>query len=250
MIDLLDEQGIAHRLWPLTDSAAVESVARGLAGVTAVLADGHHRLAAAAQLADRGDGWRHTLAVLFDAEHLGPRLRAVHRLLHPSVTDPVGRLDDIEGVTVVPREADPDDLGMAIGELAGSLRRGTARRFGIVTDGQLWRVEVNDAIAQRRLAQHDVPAPLRLVDLVLAEEVLFPALGLRQGAGEPVTEPERLAERLTGPQRGREVLLLLAPPTVGQVYAVAQAGLRMPPKSTWFAPKPRAGLLMRRPDLR
>ena len=45
-----------------------------------------------------------------------------------------------------------------------------------------------------------------------------------------------------------DALVLLSPPTVQQVLEVARSGLRMPAKTTWFWPKPRAGLVMRRLD--
>lgn len=43
-------------------------------------------------------------------------------------------------------------------------------------------------------------------------------------------------------------LILLRPPTAAQVLQVATTGGRMPAKTTWFRPKPRAGLVMRRLD--
>jgi len=45
-----------------------------------------------------------------------------------------------------------------------------------------------------------------------------------------------------------EVAILVRPTEVGQVCAVADAGDRMPPKSTYFYPKPTTGLVMNRLD--
>ncbi len=42
-----------------------------------------------------------------------------------------------------------------------------------------------------------------------------------------------------------DAAILLAPVTVGQIRAAALAGVRMPQKTTYFAPKPRSGLVYR-----
>jgi uncharacterized protein (DUF1015 family) len=39
--------------------------------------------------------------------------------------------------------------------------------------------------------------------------------------------------------------VLLRPPTVGQIAAISRGGVRMPPKTTFFWPKPRTGMVVR-----
>jgi uncharacterized protein (DUF1015 family) len=42
-----------------------------------------------------------------------------------------------------------------------------------------------------------------------------------------------------------QAAVLLRPATVDQIAGVAQGGVRMPPKTTFFAPKPRTGMVIR-----
>ena len=54
-----------------------------------------------------------------------------------------------------------------------------------------------------------------------------------------------LARRVDG---GEAVAFALHPTSIEQLMAIADAGLIMPPKSTWFEPKLRSGLLIHRLD--
>ena len=72
-IDIVDDQGLRHRTWPLTDDEA-EQVTEALAPYPCLLADGHHRVAAAVAL-----GRTAVPAVVTFASH-APRLDAVWRL--------------------------------------------------------------------------------------------------------------------------------------------------------------------------
>ena len=47
-------------------------------------------------------------------------------------------------------------------------------------------------------------------------------------------------------QTDMTVAFAMYPTSIGELFAVADAGLLMPPKSTWFEPKLRSGLLMHR----
>jgi uncharacterized protein (DUF1015 family) len=92
--------------------------------------------------------------------------------------------------------------------------------------------------------------PTATLDVTLLQNrVLAPVLGI----ADP-TADQRISfvsgadgmdelERLAGEQG---VAFSLYPTSVDDLMAVSDAGLLMPPKSTWFAPKPRSGLFLRR----
>ena len=234
-VELVDENGVAHRLWTITDAEEIHAVVSGLASVTAVLADGHHRLAAAQALVELPDGPAgagHTLGLVLDASSGGPRLRALHRRVHSSHPDPVRRLDDVAGVAVAPWSG-------SRAELTQDLEEGPRRRFGVITAAGCWLVSLAPDAGADVLAERGVPAPLAAVDMTLLHEVLYPAMGVY--ADDVVVDPATDAD----PAAPSDALVLLAPPSVQQVLEVARADLRMPAKTTWFWPKPRAGLLLR-----
>lgn len=242
VVAMQDEIGLTHRLWRLDDPVDVQLVVEGLAGVAAVLADGHHRLAAArrARQLEDGQGWGGTLAMVMDATHDGPSLRSVHRLLRCSHPDPVGQLAALEGVQATAWTGEADAL-------AAGVDAATKPLIGVVTASGAWMVELEHARLGAVLDGAGVPPVLQALDVTVALELLFPVMGAYHD--RPVADVAVGLDRLqdTGPdgEEPCDALVLLRPPTIPQVVAVARAGERMPPKSTWFWPKPRAGLLMR-----
>jgi uncharacterized protein (DUF1015 family) len=89
--------------------------------------------------------------------------------------------------------------------------------------------------------------PVRHVDAAVFEAAVVPALA---GLGSPeVTYRHDAMEVAALVDKGAaDAAVLLRPPTVEQIRAVAFAGNRMPQKTTFFHPKPRTGLVFRRLD--
>jgi len=90
--------------------------------------------------------------------------------------------------------------------------------------------------------------PYATLDVVLLDNLIIgPILGIsdprtsRRLEYIPGTVP---LEYLTA-ERGCSVLFLVHPTTIDQVAAIADRGLVMPPKSTWFLPKISSGLFVR-----
>jgi hypothetical protein len=80
------------------------------------------------------------------------------------------------------------------------------------------------------------------VDAAVLHEVLLPAWGV---ADEQVGYHHSLEQALHTTARQPGIVVAVHPPTVDQVMQTAARGLRMPRKSTSFAPKPRMGIVMR-----
>jgi uncharacterized protein (DUF1015 family) len=243
VVAFTDEASIDHRIWRIADPGAVRAVADALAGTTGVLADGHHRIAAARRLRDDRIAagldpgpWSRVTTWVVDAATGGPELRAVHRLL-PGLAD-----QDGAGAPVIPGfHAIAWHHGAAA--LESALQGMPTLAVGLVTAAGAWVLRPDDE-AEVRVAAADAPA-LRALDAQVVAAAIAPSVAAGSRA-EAVFDVEQALGRLrTG---GRQTLLLLRAPTARQVLAVAEAGLRMPAKTTWFRPKPRAGLLMRRLD--
>ena len=96
----------------------------------------------------------------------------------------------------------------------------------------------------------DSDSPLDATDPVrLQRRVIGPLLGIDpEGADGAISyfldtvDRGRLAESLSD----REILFVLREVSPTEVFAVADAGLDMPPKSTYVTPKPRSGVFLRR----
>ena len=83
------------------------------------------------------------------------------------------------------------------------------------------------------------------VDAAVLHEVLFPAWRV---AEEQIGYHHSVDQALQTTARNPGIVVAVHPPTVAEVLRTAAQGVRMPRKSTSFAPKPRMGLVMR--DLR
>jgi len=235
LVELTDEGGITHRVVPAADPGEVAALRAQLADVRAVIADGHHRWAAALAGADGApadDPRARTLAVVVDADHGGPEVLPVHRLLRRL---PDGWRDRVAAdVAVVPGPLDVAALGAAAAAAGG----GTV---GLRLPGSAHLLRPRDESALRGLLPVGSPA-WRGLDAALTDLVLLPRLGVAPRDVEPRADAAAAEQVDAGGAAG---LAVLAPPDLATVRAVAVAGERMPPKSTSFRPKPRTGLVMR-----
>lgn len=215
--DATADDGVRQEFWAVTDATAVDAVLATFAPVpVAYVTDGHHRSAAAL-----GVGPDTTVLVaLFpdDAVRVVPFDRVVRPASDQSrlqawLAAAATRLD-------TPYRPDP-------GEVA-------------VWSGECWWAAP--------LPRHpDRTPPDSLDPALLQEHVLGPLLDVRDPAGDPrlafvpgTVPPGELASR-AGPDG---VAFALAGVGLDDIRTVADTGRTMPPKSTYFAPKPRSGCLL------
>src|SRR3954454_7885496 len=122
------------------------------------------------------------------------------------------------------------DREAAVATLAGPVDDPEGASF-VVSDGRAWAV-----LRTRRTSP---------VDAAVLHEALLPAWGV---ADEQVGYHHSLDQALQTTARQPGIVVAVHPPTLAEVMATAACGVRMPRKSTSFAPKPRMGVIMR--DLR
>lgn len=239
LYELTDEDGVEHAVWRVARPAAVESLRLMLEHVgRAYIADGHHRVAAAERICretrtDEGDrcsgaeAYNFFLGVLFPASQLSvlPYDRLVSDANGLSEDALVAALED-RGVLVGPRRREP--VCAAPG------------RVGMFSFGA-WR-----ELAFEGPLPDDPAASLDAT--LLQDRAIGPVLGVANPTDDPRisfvggTDAAGL-ERRAG---AGGVAFSLHPASVAQVMDVADAGLTMPPKSTWFSPKLLSGLFVRR----
>jgi uncharacterized protein (DUF1015 family) len=211
LIDFVDPVGVRHRLWRLDDDSA-EAVAGGL-NSPLVIADGHHRYAAAVTYRDEmralhGPGpWDRTMALVSDPAEAPPALLAIHRLTDLSVSD------FSNGAVLEPYTGD-------LASLVRHLETVGPGTVGVVDSTGRWTMPTRGPIDTAWLA------------------------GVLETARASVTYEHDIEEVAAAVAAGT-VAFLLAPIPIKEVVDAAVAGRVMPPKSTLFWPKPRTGLLLR-----
>jgi uncharacterized protein (DUF1015 family) len=236
-----DADGNRHELWRVDDPARVAAICDAVAAHELVLADGHHRFEtggnyrrerAEAGVADPGADAIMALVVELAPEELC--VRAIHRLLHG-----VGELD-------LRAAAEPmftvTDLGPNTADGVAALEAAMRDQSGL---GLVDRAGLALLVARPALddAMAHEPAELRDVDSARFDAGLRPAL---DAAGVTLTYRNDGATCAAHVEKGAaDASVLLRPVSVATIRAAAEARIRMPEKTTFFAPKPRTGMVFR-----
>lgn len=230
--DFTTADGVEHRLWVVPREIG-HRVQEAFASVpTLYIADGHHRSAAAARVhaQRRGQPGEHGvfMAVLFPHDQM--QILAYNRVVRDRQRrSPEALLAALRQVLELsPAERPEPEAPLA---------------FGVYLGGRWWRARV-------RAGSFDARDPVASLDCSLCQEqILRPLFGVddprRDGHVDFVggIRGARELERRVDEQ-GWSLALHLFPTRVEQVMAVSDAGLIMPPKSTWFEPKLRSGLFV------
>lgn len=212
--------GVEQTVWRVPAGSTASAMTEELSGAVHYVADGHHRVAASLALwrSAGGPGDAGLPCVVYDME--GLRLSAFHR----RVAGPVDT-DRLLALLVA-----DFDLREASGP---SVAPGG---FGVYAAGRWFRGTLGGE-SRERADGLDVA--------LLHAGVLHPFLGdpLPDGSVDPVRAP--LTELISACDDDDGVLFTLAPPTLDVVTDIADRGEVMPLKTTYFQPKPYAGIFVR-----
>ncbi|MBM6907907.1 DUF1015 domain-containing protein [Collinsella intestinalis] len=247
LYDFTDEEGVRQRVWEIRRTEGVEAIREMFDRIPcAYIADGHHRTASAMRVAHEmraaaeaagtytgKEPFNYFLAVLFPASEL--TILPYNRV----VTDRAGlSVDELLHQVAA--------AGFEVIEADGAVEPEASGEMGMYVDGRWYRLTEGTELA-RAAAEAD---PVSALDVsVLQDCVLGPVLKI----GDPREDP-RIAfvggirgtaelERRAGTEG---VAFSMHATAIDQLLAVADAGLLMPPKSTWFEPKLRSGLFIHR----
>ncbi len=237
--DLVTEDGIGHTVWTVSDPGEIESFLSMFSNVSALyVADGHHRTAAAARTGQalREKAATHTgeepfeyfMAVLFPHDQL-------QILDYNRVVKDLGDVDEEAFLARIGEKFDISD--------AERPKPDSPKSFGMFLGGKWYRLEA-------KAGSFPEDDPIKSLDVsILQENLLSPILGIEDprtdsridfvGGIRGMSELEKRCEE------GWAVAFAMVPTTIDQLMAVADADRVMPPKSTWFEPKLRSGLIVR-----
>jgi uncharacterized protein (DUF1015 family) len=232
--------GIRHQLWVIDDRASIDALEDRFRSIPRLyVADGHHRSAAAArigkEMADANPGhtgneeYNFFLAVLFPHNQL--RIMDYNRVVK-----------DLNGKSVEAFLAEVRENFQAK-EAPGQVRPSKKGEYGMYLMGRWYTLTADPRFTAN-------PDPVERLDVsILQKKLLDPILGI---------DDPRTSKRIdfVGGIRGyRElerrvdsgemtVAFGLYPTSIEELLAIADAGKTMPPKSTWFEPKLRDGMVV------
>ena len=239
LYDFTSEDGITHRAWIIDNDNDIKTIEDAFAKMNSIyIADGHHRCASACKvgLLKREENPNFTgeeefnffLSVLFPDEELMimDYNRVVKDLNGLSSTDFKGKIENVFNVVKTSDSAiKPEKKG----------------QVAMYLDKEWTLLEIKD--------EYKTSDPVKGLDVsLLQDNILDPVLGIK----DPKTD-KRID--FVGGIRGlgelerrcaKDCVLAFAmyPTSIGELFSVADAGLLMPPKSTWFEPKLRSGIFI------
>lgn len=239
LYDFVSEDGIRHSVWKIADADDVEAIRQAFAGISEIyIADGHHRAASAVKVGlkrrqehpdyDGTEEFNYFLSVLFPDEEL--MILDYNRV--------VKDLNSLDTEAFLAKVQEKFVVEEAPESPYRPEKKGT---FGMYLDEKWYRLT-----ARPEIMSDD---PVEGLDVsVLQNALLAPVLGI----SDPKTDPRidfvggirGLKELERRVQTDMRVAFSMYPTSIAELFAVADAGRLMPPKSTWFEPKLRSGLFI------
>jgi uncharacterized protein (DUF1015 family) len=230
-LDVLDEYEARHRLWPITDAAAIQQMTALMSDKKLLIADGHHRYETALAYRNENPEAQYVMMTFVNMYSPGLKILATHRVLR--------NLEGFQAAALLAKARTSGwsvREGMPEGVLKQAAHAGTVR-IGLVAASRAYVLE-----RARREGELDVP--------VLHTEILGGLLGISEesvrdekyityvrGSDAAVTEVR---------EKGAQAAFLLEPTPIDEMARIAFAGGVMPQKSTDFYPKLLSGITIYR----
>lgn len=243
--DFTAPDGFGHHFWVIDDEPTIDAITNEFEKIPYLyIADGHHRTAAAALVgnekananpAHRGDEeYNYFLAVCFPASHL--KIIDYNR-----VVKDLNGLTPAEFLAKLTKDFIVKEMGKEIYHPAA------LHNFSLYLDGTWYSLTAKEG-------RYDDNDPIGVLDVTISSDlILRDILGIHdlrsdkridfvggiRGLGE-------LQRRVDSGEMA--VALALYPVSMKQLMDIADSGNIMPPKTTWFEPKLRSGLVIHKLD--
>ncbi len=229
-------EGFRHTFWVIDDKKIINRITEIFAQIPAMyIADGHHRSAAAARVGAELKGQRTKesdffLAVCFPDNQL-------HVLDYNRVVKDLNGLTETEFLAKIAEDFDIEDKGTEI------YKPNKLHNFSLYLGGKWYSLTAKEG-------RYNDADPIGVLDVTISSNlILDKILGIKdlrtdkridfvggiRGLGE-------LKRRVDSGEM--KVALALYPVTMQQIIDIADSGNIMPPKTTWFEPKLRSGLVI------
>ena len=241
MYDFVSEDGVKHIAWAILDDEIIEKLISKFSAVESLyIADGHHRAASAVRVGimrrehnpeyTGEEEFNYFLSVIFPSNEL--RIMDYNRVVKD--LNGCNKNEFIKSVeknfTVTPFEGE------------GPYRPEEKHTFGMYLEKKWYKLTAKEHI----VFDED---PLKRLDCkILQDHLLHPILGIEDprtdnridfvGGIRGLKELERRVSK------DMKVAFSMYPTTIMDLISISDAGMVMPPKSTWFEPKLRSGLFL------
>lgn len=244
LYDFTGEDQVTHRVWVIKKPEDVEAVRAAFASIDAIyIADGHHRAASAVKVGlkrreqagayDGTEEFNYFLSVLFPHDQL-------------MIMDYNRTVSDLNGLS---KEAFFEKLSenFICKEAPQSPYAPQQKgEFGMFLDDCWYQLTIRPECREGK-------DPVAALDVSLLQDYLLgPVLGIcdprTDGRIDFVGGIRGLKELEKRAKTDRRISFSMYPTSIEELFEVADAGMLMPPKSTWFEPKLRSGIFIHELD--
>jgi len=232
-----DDGGVGHRLWRVTEPAAIAAFTDLIAASVAYIADGHHRFATALRHASEvGPDGAWTFAYLTPMDAPGLLVLPYHRLLSQGPS-----LDEARRMLAERfRLSEAGSVKEAAHRIADSR---ASFAFGLAQPGAGSVVAEAVVNLGQEMLPADSPPCLRVLDTYVLHRAVLPQLLKVEDSA--VAYAHSLGEIEEAVASGAcRLAVVMRPTPVDQIVGVAEAREAMPAKSTFFHPKIPSGLVI------
>ncbi len=211
----VDEANVLHECWVVSDAATIDEIGTIVRSAPVVVADGHHRLETALTYETERPEANAIMSFVVELSPDELEVRPIHRIVtadsYAAIATALDRFFEIADVADNV-SASPDGPVLVRPDGSRAVLRPRPATFdpAVNLDSQRVRIALADVASASTAFHHDV---------------------------------DTVARAVTGGEA--QAGILLRPATVAQIREVADSRTRMPPKSTFFYPKPRTGIVFR-----
>ena len=245
----VDLDGVDYKIWPITNEAIIKKFVNGMKNKTLVIADGHHRYKTALKYQKNHDGLdsNEVMVTLVNSKNPGMQIMPTHRIIRGidlSITDIKKEVahffsySDFYGVEKLLLEMDKANSEKNI---LGLYHRNS-------NTGLLLEFEAHDLLKSK---MSDQSRELRELDTnILHGFLLKEVFKINTNKQEDLKylsylRGNKSAIKMLDNEEDYDVVCFVNPPSLNDVFNIAERGETMPQKSTYFYPKVYSGLVTR-----
>lgn len=236
-----DLDGFGHTFWVIRDAETIAKITEIMAAIPAMyIADGHHRSAAAALVGNekklqnpnhKGDEeYNYFLAVCFPDDQL-------HIMDYNRVVRDLNGMTETEFLQALTADFEVMDMGTDI------YRPDALHTFALYLGGHWYKLVA-------KAGRYDDQDPIGVLDVTISSNLILDnLLGIKDLRSDKridfvggIRGLEELSRRVDSGEM--KMALALYPVTMQQLMRISDTGNIMPPKTTWFEPKLRSGLII------
>ncbi|MBR5573398.1 MAG: DUF1015 domain-containing protein [Paludibacteraceae bacterium] len=236
-----DLDGFGHTFWVIRDTETIAKITEIMAAIPAMyIADGHHRSAAAALVGNekklqnpnhQGDEeYNYFLAVCFPDNQL-------HIMDYNRVVRDLNGMTETEFLQALTADFEVTDMG------TDTYRPDALHTFALYLGGYWYKLVA-------KAGRYDDQDPIGVLDVTISSNLILDnLLGIKDLRSDKridfvggIRGLEELSRRVDSGEM--KMALALYPVTMQQLMRISDTGNIMPPKTTWFEPKLRSGLII------